>query len=226
MAPWKLRVHRPHTDGEGTLDSWSIKVYGHESPPGASSLDSVTAGVGTLTARLERTPPTQEARKSPRMTCGTFQATSDEGVDSNWTVIEDVWNSESAGSLEYAITSLVGGVRYDIQVRGRQSCRSRPLVGVRDRNAYTGSFRRLRNRRRGGRSRQQSGTGVRLQRALGGPRCPRGERHAELVIERSHRENGRASRWTHPPGRVTGLNLHGRKPERRDTHRTGECFPN
>ena len=37
-------------------------------------------------------------------------------MDSNWTVVEDVWTAGS-GALEYAITGLVGGAQYDVQVR-------------------------------------------------------------------------------------------------------------
>ncbi len=113
---WKLRVTDHIPTVRGTLDSWSIKVYGHESPPGAPTLDSVTAGVGTLTAAWSAPADTGSSQVSS-YDLRYIQATSDEGVDSNWTVIEDVWNAESVGSLEYAITSLVGGVRYDIQVR-------------------------------------------------------------------------------------------------------------
>ena len=113
---WKLRVTDHISTVRGTLDSWSIKVYGHESPPGVPTLDSVTAGVGTLTAAWSAPTDTESSQVSS-YDLRYIQATADEQVDSNWTVVEDVWNTESAGSLEYAITSLVGGVRYDIQVR-------------------------------------------------------------------------------------------------------------
>ena len=113
---WKLRVTDHIPTVRGTLDSWSIKVYGHESPPSAPTLDSVTAGVGTLTAAWTAPADTGSSQVSS-YDLRYIQATADEEVDSNWTVIGDVWNAESVGSLEYAITSLVGGVRYDIQVR-------------------------------------------------------------------------------------------------------------
>ena len=41
---------------------------------------------------------------------------SDETVDSNWTVEEDVWE-DGDGSLTYAITGLTNGTGYDVQVR-------------------------------------------------------------------------------------------------------------
>ena len=100
----------------GTLDSWNIKVYGHESPPGAPTLNSVTAGVGTLTAAWSAPSDTGSSQVTS-YDLRYIQATADDKVDSNWTVVEDAWKTESAGSLEYVLTSLVGGVRYDVQVR-------------------------------------------------------------------------------------------------------------
>ena len=113
---WKLRVtdHLPRV--RGTLDSWSIKVYGHESPPGAPTLDLVTVGVGTLTAAWS-VPKETGSGPVTAYDLRYIQTAADESVGSNWTVEEDVWNAETAGSLEHVISSLVGSVRYDVQVR-------------------------------------------------------------------------------------------------------------
>ena len=113
---WKLRVTDHIPTVGGTLDSWNIKVYGHESSPGAPTLDSVTADVGTLTAAWSAPADTGSSQVTS-YDLRYVQTSTDETVDSNWTVVEDIWKTESAGSLEYAITSLVGGVRYDVQVR-------------------------------------------------------------------------------------------------------------
>ena len=113
---WKLRVTDHIPSDRGTLQSWSIKVYGHESPPGAPTLDSVTKGVGTLTASWsapEETGSGTIAAYDLRF----IQTVDDESTVSNWTVLEDVWNAETGDSLEYVIPSLVGGVRYEVQVR-------------------------------------------------------------------------------------------------------------
>ena len=40
----------------------------------------------------------------------------DETVESNWTVLEEVW-AAGGGSLQYVITGLTGGTQYDMQVR-------------------------------------------------------------------------------------------------------------
>ena len=44
------------------------------------------------------------------------ETSADETVDSNWTVVEDVWTPGS-GALEYTLTGLTPAIQYDIQVR-------------------------------------------------------------------------------------------------------------
>ena len=113
---WKLRVTDYVPADRGALLSWSVKVYGHESAPGAPTLDSVTAGVGTLTAAWSA----PEEAGSSRVTSYDLRyihTDDDEQTVTNWTVMEGVWNIETGGSLEYVIPSLVGGVRYEVQVR-------------------------------------------------------------------------------------------------------------
>lgn len=113
---WKLRV-TDHIPGvRGTLQSWNIKVYGHESPPDAPTLDSVTAGVGNLTVAWSA-PEETGSSSVTAYDLRYIQTGADETVDSLWTVEEDVWTSASAGNLEYVIAPLVGGIRYDVQVR-------------------------------------------------------------------------------------------------------------
>ena len=41
----------------------------------------------------------------------------DETMDSNWTVVEDVWTAAAGGALEYAIDGLALRERHDVQVR-------------------------------------------------------------------------------------------------------------
>ena len=45
-----------------------------------------------------------------------IEASADETVDSNWTVVEDAW-ADGDGSLFYAITGLTNGTEYHVQVR-------------------------------------------------------------------------------------------------------------
>ena len=61
------------------------------------------------------------------------QSSADEMVDANWTVVEDVWTTDS-GSLQYTLTGLTGGTQYDVQVRAVNTGRPRRLVGHRHRD--------------------------------------------------------------------------------------------
>ena len=45
-----------------------------------------------------------------------IQTDAAETVDSNWTVVEDVWTADAGGNLEYAVTGLTGGAQYDVQL--------------------------------------------------------------------------------------------------------------
>ena len=45
-----------------------------------------------------------------------IETTADETVDSNWTVVEDVWTT-GGGELEYTVTGLTSDTEYDLQVR-------------------------------------------------------------------------------------------------------------
>ncbi len=113
---WKLHVTDHIQTVRGSLDSWSIEVYGHESPPGPPEIDSVTPGVGSLTVAWSA-PDDIGSSQVSSYDLRYIQSDADETVDSNWTFVKDAWKTDSAGSLEYVISSLVGGVRYDVQVR-------------------------------------------------------------------------------------------------------------
>ena len=119
---WQLRVtdRVPPLEGDlnldGVLSSWGITVYGHERTPGSPTLDSVTGGVGTLTV----------AWSAPSQTAGLKVAVYDlryiesdapDKADANWTLIEDAWTEAVGGNLEYVISDLTRGGRYDVEVR-------------------------------------------------------------------------------------------------------------
>ena len=113
---WKLRItdHVPVADG--LLESWSITVYGHESKAGPPTIDSVDAVDESLAV----------AWSVPEQTAGLpvtgydlrhIWTDDDETMDSNWTLVEDVWTADAGGALEYAIDGLVPRERHDVQVR-------------------------------------------------------------------------------------------------------------
>ena len=114
---WQLRVTDEIWLIGGALDSWSVTVYGHERIPDPPTVDSVTASAGSLNVAWNA--PVQAGRVGAITSYDLrhIETAADEEVDSNWTVVEDVWTATAGGSLEYTITGLVDGARYDVQVR-------------------------------------------------------------------------------------------------------------
>ena len=112
---WKLRLTDHFHDREGTLRSWSIRVYGHESPPASPSVDLVEPGPGSLT--VVWSAPNDAGSSMVTAYDLRYVQSAAGGVDSDWIVAEDAWTAVSGGSLEYAVASLAGGVQYDVQVR-------------------------------------------------------------------------------------------------------------
>ena len=113
---WKLRVTDRFWIEDGTLDSWSVTVYGHGPTPGPAAVDSVTPGAGSLTVAW-RAPGRTGGPAVTAYALRYIQTVVDETVDSHWTVVEDVWTASPSGNLEYVIPALVGGAQYDVQVR-------------------------------------------------------------------------------------------------------------
>ena len=113
---WQLRVtDRVHV-ASGILDAWRITVYGHDRTPDAPTVDSVAGGQDSITVAW--TAPVQTAGSA--VTAYDLRYTpadADGTVDSGWTVVNDAWTADAGGNLEYTITGLTQGTRYDIQVR-------------------------------------------------------------------------------------------------------------
>ena len=112
---WTLRLTDHFPELGGTLRSWSIKVYGHVSRPGAPTITTpVTAGADSLTVAWSA--PVDDG--GPTITVYDLryiQASAAETVDANWTLLEDVWTG--SGPLNYIILGLTRGTQYDVQVR-------------------------------------------------------------------------------------------------------------
>ena len=118
---WTLRVtDKIDNDRSGSLESWTIKVYGHMLTPAMPTLDAVTPSGGSLNI----------AWTAPAVNRGTgvtsydlryIPTTADETDNANWTVVEDVWTASPGRDLEHVLTGLVGNTRYDVQVRAVNS---------------------------------------------------------------------------------------------------------
>ena len=122
---WTLRLADHYANRGGTLRSWTIKVYGHKTRPGAPTLDSLTPGLGTLTASWSA-PEDMGSSPVTSYDLRYILQGVDETVETNWTTIEDVWTGADSGNLEYAIASLSGEVPYVVQVRAKNELGAGP----------------------------------------------------------------------------------------------------
>ena len=117
---WQLRITDRSWYGTGTLGSWSLTVYGHERTPGPPLVDWVTPDSDSLTVSWTAPGPTGGLSSSD-YDVRYIRTDADDTVEANWTVLEDVWNASTGGDLEYTVTGLLNGVRYDLQVRAVNS---------------------------------------------------------------------------------------------------------
>ena len=118
---WTLRVtDKIDNDWSGTLESWTIKVYGHMLTPAAPTVDSVIPGGDSLTISWS-TPAVNRGAGVTSYDLRYIPTTADETDSSNWTVVENVWTASLGRNLEHVITGLVGNTQYDVQVRAVNS---------------------------------------------------------------------------------------------------------
>ena len=82
--------------------------------PGAPAVDPLIAGETWV--GVTWTAPTETGGASiTTYDLRHIEASADKSVDSNWTVVEDVWTTGS-GDLAYVLTGLTNGTAYDVQV--------------------------------------------------------------------------------------------------------------
>ena len=122
---WTLRLTDHFPALGGTLRSWSIRVYGHVSRPGAPTITTpITAGSGSLTVAWSA-PSDDGGAVVTAYDLRYIQTSADETADSNWTVLEDVWTT-GPDPLEYTITGLTDSTQYDVQLRAVNSAGTGP----------------------------------------------------------------------------------------------------
>ena len=92
----------------GTLDSWTLRVYGHRPTPVAPAIDTVTAGEESLTVAWSAPAQTRGSGISAYDVLYKDESGVEVIEDSGWRIGND---------LEAEITDLVGGVEYSVQVR-------------------------------------------------------------------------------------------------------------
>ena len=87
--------------------------------PGAPSIEEVSVGTGTLAGSLVvewSAPSSAGGLAITAYDLRYIETSADETVDSNWTVVEDVWTT-GGGALQYTLTGLTVDTEYDLQVR-------------------------------------------------------------------------------------------------------------
>ena len=126
---WTLRVTDHLAADTATLKSWSLKIYGHRSTPGAPAVPFATAGQRALTV-FWSAPTVIGASEVTGYDVRYILNEATDKADNRWTEENDVWMS---GSLTYTVTGLLDDTKYDVQVRGCERQGWGRLVGFDDR---------------------------------------------------------------------------------------------
>ena len=103
-------------DGQ-TTHTYTIRVA---DAPGAPTITAVTPGEEYLTISWTA-PDDTGGLDIESYDIRYIETAADETVESNWTVVEDVWTATSGDDLQYSITGLTGETPYDIQVRAENA---------------------------------------------------------------------------------------------------------
>ena len=121
-ADWNVDLDRDGTGDDpwdfGTTSEYPVIDYVPSvpaTPLGAPTIGAVTPGPGTLA--ISWTAP--ESDGGSAITAYDLRhivTSADETVDSNWTVVNDVW-ATGGGTLQYTLTGLTAGTQYDLQIR-------------------------------------------------------------------------------------------------------------
>ena len=110
---WTLRVTDALRGDSGRLRSWGLTIYGHGSIPGAPDIDNVTPGGGTL--EIDWKAPTDPGETA--ITSYDLRYIREDATDKS----DDEWALETGvgtpSNRSYTITGLIGGVKYEIQLR-------------------------------------------------------------------------------------------------------------
>ena len=111
---WTLRMSDHVMGGDAaTLKSWSLKIYGHRSAPGAPAISPPSPGQREMTVSWT-TPSLIGASQISSYDIRYIRSDAPDKADGRWTMQTGVWTS---GPLSYTVTGLLDGTEYDVQVR-------------------------------------------------------------------------------------------------------------
>ena len=109
---WTLRVRDRLRGNTATLNSWSLKIYGHRSTPGAPTISAVMQGQNALTVTWSA-PTTVGASEVTSYDVRYIPSSATDKGDDRWRLV----TGAATSILSYALGGLADGVEYDIQVR-------------------------------------------------------------------------------------------------------------
>ncbi len=117
---WTLRVRDQRSGGTvARLAGWKLTVYGHRSGPAEPAMGGVDPGDGSLTVSWSAPSDPGDSAVTGYDVRHIRSDASDKS-DANWTLVTDAGASTARS---YTISSLMNGVRRDVQVRARNSNR-------------------------------------------------------------------------------------------------------
>ena len=107
-----IRIKVVTVDGKATL-TYTVGIF---RVLGAPTIAAVEAGGGYMTVSWAAPDEFAEARAAS-YDLRYIRTADDETVDSNWTVVKNIWTDSAGGSPQYTITGLSAGTQYEVQVR-------------------------------------------------------------------------------------------------------------
>ena len=108
----KITIRVVAGDGEAT----HTYTIGIRRVLGSPAIAAVEAGGGYLTVSWAAPDEFAEARAAS-YDLRYIRTADDETVDSNWTVVKNIWTDSAGGSPQYTITGLSAGTQYEVQLR-------------------------------------------------------------------------------------------------------------
>ncbi len=114
---WTLSMRDGWTGDTATLNSWSVRIYGHRARPHSPAGASMVGQQKSLAVSWSA-PTATGASEITSYDLRYIRTDATNKTDGAWTVRTGVW---SANALEYTLTGLVDMTEYDIQLRAVNS---------------------------------------------------------------------------------------------------------
>ena len=114
---WTLTMRDGWSGDTATLNSWSVRIYGHRARPNSPTGASVVGGQKSLAVSWSE-PTVVGASEIISYDLRYIRTDAADKADGHWTVQTGVWSS---GGLEYTLMGLLDMTEYDVQLRAMNS---------------------------------------------------------------------------------------------------------